>query len=124
MADLVTSQTIFSGPGKAIFAFTNVSDGTGESAVQKIDISALSGNPPHVRINKAWFNIYGMAVKVIFDHATDATSLVLQGDGEFNFSSFGGMTDPTTTDDTGDIFFTTVGHTSGDTYSIVMEIVW
>lgn len=124
MADAVTSQTIFSGPSKAIFGFTNVSDGTGESAVKKIDISTLDGNPPHVRINRVWYNTFGMAVKIIFDHATDDTVLVLQGDGQFHFDIFGGIPDPTSTIDTGDILFTTVGHTSGDTYSIVMEVVW
>ena len=45
MADTVTSQTIEDGPRTAILAFTNVSDGTGESAVTKIDVSALSSNP-------------------------------------------------------------------------------
>ena len=33
MADAVTSQTIFDGERKAIMKFTNVSDGTGETAV-------------------------------------------------------------------------------------------
>ena len=45
MADTVTSQTIEDGPRTAIFAFTNVSDGTGESAVTKIDVSSLSKDP-------------------------------------------------------------------------------
>lgn len=45
MADAVTTQTIQDGPSTAIFRFTNVSDGTGESAVAKIDVSALSKDP-------------------------------------------------------------------------------
>lgn len=36
MADAVASQTIQDGPRKAIFKFTNVSDGTGESAVKRL----------------------------------------------------------------------------------------
>ena len=39
MADAVTSQTIQDGERKAILKFTNISDGTGESAVTKIDVS-------------------------------------------------------------------------------------
>jgi hypothetical protein len=124
MADTVTSQTIFSGPNKAIFGFTNVSDGTGESAVKKIDISTLTGNPSYVRVNRIWYNTFGMAVKIIYDHTADDTVLVLQGDGQFDFNRFGGIPDPASGGDTGDILFTTVGHTAGDTYSIVMEVVW
>ena len=42
MADAVTSQTIIDGPKTAVLKFTNVSDGTGESAVKKVDVSALA----------------------------------------------------------------------------------
>ena len=44
MADAVASQTIQDGERKAILRFTNVSDGTGESAVKKVDVSALASN--------------------------------------------------------------------------------
>ena len=42
MADAVTSQTIVDGQKTAVLKFTNISDGTGESAVAKVDVSALS----------------------------------------------------------------------------------
>ena len=42
MVDVVTSQTIFDGERKAVMKFTNVSDGTGETAVLKVDVSALN----------------------------------------------------------------------------------
>ena len=42
MADAVTSQTIQDGERVAVMRFTNVSDGTGESAVKKVDVSALN----------------------------------------------------------------------------------
>ena len=44
MADAVTSQTIQDGERKAVLKFTNASDGTGESAVKKVDVSALESN--------------------------------------------------------------------------------
>ena len=44
MADAVTSQTIQDGERKAVLKFTNASDGTGESAVKKVDVSALTSN--------------------------------------------------------------------------------
>ena len=48
MADLVTSQKLIDTETKTVYKFTNVSDGTGESDVKKIDLSSL---------NWAWYNI-------------------------------------------------------------------
>ena len=44
MADTVTSQTIQDGERLAILKFTNESDGTGESSVKKVDVSALKAD--------------------------------------------------------------------------------
>ena len=70
MADAVASQTIQDGPKTAIFRFTNVSDGTGESAVVKVDASALSEDPvtkkacTSVSIECIWYSTIGMGVKI------------------------------------------------------------
>lgn len=122
MADAVTSQTLYSGPRRVVMGFTNLSDGTGESAVTKVDISGLPGAPTAVKINRVWYNTSGMSVTVAFDHTANDTVLVLQGDGHMDFTAFGGMKDPASAGDTGDILFTTTGHTAGDSYSIVLEI--
>lgn len=132
MADLVTSQTLFSqtvkrgadGRYHGRFVFTNVSDGSGESAVAKIDISTLQGAPTAIRIERVRFNINGIIVKIGFDHTTDQFVLVLSGDGDLDFSLGGGIPDPGGAGDTGDVIFTTVGHSSGDSYNIVMDISW
>ena len=42
MADAVTSQTLQDGDKSVVMKFTNISDGTGESAVKKVDVSALA----------------------------------------------------------------------------------
>ena len=42
MADTVTSQTIEDTPHKLVMKFTNTSDGSGESAVKKVDVSAFT----------------------------------------------------------------------------------
>ena len=42
MADAVTSQTLLDTEKKAIFKFTNISDGSGEANVKKIDVSTLT----------------------------------------------------------------------------------
>ena len=41
MADAVTSTTLLDSDRLAIIQLTNTSDGTGESAVVKVDVSAL-----------------------------------------------------------------------------------
>ena len=42
MADAVTSQTLQDGDKSVVMKFTNISDGSGESAVKKVDVSALA----------------------------------------------------------------------------------
>ena len=44
MADAVTSQTIQDGDRIAVMKFTNISDGSGESGVAKVDVSALQAS--------------------------------------------------------------------------------
>ena len=44
MADAVTSTTILDSDKDFIVQLTNVSDGTGESAVAKVDVSALKSS--------------------------------------------------------------------------------
>jgi hypothetical protein len=131
MADAVATQTIQDGGQTAIFRFTNVSDGTGESAVTKIDVSALTTNPvtkmscDSVSIEKIWFSNIGMGVKIYFDASTDVLVIQLPADwtDELDFSEFSGIPDNAGSGTTGDIQFTTVGHSSGDSYTIVMKVI-
>ncbi|MAL11345.1 MAG: hypothetical protein CMF74_17010, partial [Maricaulis sp.] len=65
MADAVTATTVEDGPREAVFYLTNTSDGTGESAVTKVDVSALSSLQDGtactgVRIKKITFTNVGM----------------------------------------------------------------
>lgn len=122
MADAVTSQTLYDGERTAVLKFTNISDGTGESAVLKVDASTLSGAPTDLKIERIWYAVAGMVVNVLWDATTDVTALVLQGDGFMDLSCFGGLDNNSGSGKTGDIRFTTVGHTSGDSYSIIMEL--
>lgn len=124
MADTVTSQTLYNSANRTVRAFTNVSDGTGESAVAKIDISGLTGAPTKIKINRVQYDCNGMAVKVAFDHDTDDTVLVLSGQGCFDFRDCGGLHDPASTGGTGDILFTTIGHAANDTYTVVLDVEW
>lgn len=130
MADAVTSQTLFDGERMAIMKFTNVSDGTGESAVLKVDVSALSSSASGnacdgVTIKKIYASTAGMGVNILWDATTDVTAFVVGADGSYtwDFSEIGGLTNNAGAGKTGDVMFTTIGATSGDTYSIVLEMV-
>ena len=76
MADTVASQTIVDGPKYAVLKFTNVSDGTGESAVTKVDVSALATSTDgttctSVVIERLWWQCIGMKVQILFDATSD-----------------------------------------------------
>lgn len=122
MADAVSSQTLVDGARNTVMKFTNTSDGSGEAAVTKVDVSALSGAPSRVRIDKIHYNVTGMVVRLLWDATTDVTILDLQGDGCFDASAFGGLYNNAGTGVNGDILLTTIGHTSGDSYSIILEM--
>ena len=123
-ADAVTISTQTLGSNRAIIAYTNISDGTGEAAVSKLTIAALQGAPTKVRINKVWWITSGMDVRILFDHTTDDHVMTLSGYGEADFSRFGGIKDPSSAGGTGNILFTTVGHTAGDSYTVVIEVTY
>tara|TARA_R100001440_G_scaffold10266_5_gene18791 strand:+ start:1352 stop:1756 length:405 start_codon:yes stop_codon:yes gene_type:complete len=129
MADAVTSQTIIDGSSKAVLKFTNVSDGTGESAVTKVDVSALSNNSlgqacTGATIEKIWWQCNGMKVKILFDATSDVFCIELgeNQSGYHDYSIFGGLPNNAGSGKTGDIQFTTVGHSSADTYTVILQV--
>jgi hypothetical protein len=129
MADAVTATTVEDGPRKAVFYLTNTSDGTGEAAVTKIDVSALSSLQDGtactgVRIQKIIFTNVGMGVKLLWDASTDVIAAQLPADysDTLDYSDMSGLPNVAASGgNTGDIQLTTVGHSSGDTYSIVIH---
>jgi len=129
MADAVTTQILVDDTRRAVFKFTNISDGTGETGVVKIDVSALEayqGRPcTSVAIQTLDAITVGMGVNLLWDATTDALCLTL-GENDFvsfNFARFGGLTNNAGTGKTGDLLFTTVGAGSGDKYTVVMEVL-
>jgi hypothetical protein len=130
MADAVTSQTIQDGERKAVLKFTNVSDGSGESAVKKVDVSALGANLrgeacTSVTINKIWWQCVGMSVNIDFDATSNVMAIGLSPDsnGYHDYSNFSGLPNNAGSGKTGDLDFTTTGAGSGDTYMIVLELI-
>ena len=60
---------------------------------------------------------------VAFDASTDDTALLLNGDTDYDFSSFGGITNPKSTGVTGDIKITIPVQTANDSTFIMLECI-
>ena len=129
MADAVASQTLVDDNRRAVIKLTNISDGTGESAVTKVDVSGLATNEGRtctgVTIEKIWWQCVGMKVNILFDASTDVLAIQLgeNQSGDHDYSAFGGLPNNAGSGVTGDIKFTTVGHSSGDTYTIILSLI-
>lgn len=128
MADAVTSQIIFDGERKAVMKFTNVSDGTGETGVLKVDVSALNANAlgqacTGVTLERVHVSINGMSVSILWDATTDVPAFIAApGVYSFDFDKFQ-IPNDAGTGKNGDVLFTTIGATAGDTYTIILEMV-
>ena len=134
MADAVTSQTLSDGDRIAVMKFTNLSDGSGESSVAKVDVSALAANSAGeecalASIEQIWYDIGGMRVALEWNATTNVVAAVLGGSaaagnvsGHMDFRSFGGIKNTLASGYDGDIDLTTHGHTNHDHYTIVLEV--
>ena len=134
MADAVTSQTLSDGDRIAVMKFTNLSDGSGESSVNKVDISALAASnagltPSRATIEQIWYDIGGMRVALEWNATTNVVAAVLGGSaaagnvsGHMDFRSFGGIKNNAGGGINGDIDLTTHGHTAHDHYTIVLQL--
>ena len=131
MADAVTSTTISDGTHKAVIQLTNLSDGTGEDAVNKIDVSGLTAREDgtacsSVLIEKVSHSIIGFTqVQLLFDATANTIALGLAQDsnGHMDFRDFGGLRNTAGSGKTGDILLTTIGASSNDSYVIVLELI-
>ena len=131
MADAVTTTTIQDGDRIAVIQLTNTSDGNGESAVTKVDVSALQPNNfgkacTGVRLAKICYSTFGMSAKLLWVATTNTICWDLNenyADSE-DFTEFGGLVNTAAAGGkTGDIALTTTGHASGDSYVIVLTVI-
>jgi len=128
MADTVTTQTLVDTSGvKYVIKLTNISDGTGETDVTKVDSSTTTfmtedGNR---KIAKVWFSVNTSnsksAVELKWAGATNATALFLSGQGFFDLREAGDEITNNATTPTGDVLLSTRNFASGDNYSLVIE---
>ena len=128
MADTVTTQTIADTSGvKFVAKLTNLSDGTGETLVKKVDASELTfmtedGNRTIARV---YYSINTSdrksAVELIWDGVTNSTALFLSGQGFLDFRTDGNSIPNSATTPTGDVLLSTRNFVSGDNYTILVE---
>lgn len=122
MADAVTNTTIYESATDLEIVLTNISDGTGESAVTKVDVSALSPACDEVALVRVDYATDGMAVRLLWDATSDVLAALLPSSqhGHMNFAKGwrGCLRNNAGSGKTGDVQLTTVGATSGDTYWI------
>jgi len=127
MADAVSTRVLLNTGDTYVVLLHNLSDGTGESAVVKVDKSTLinadGAVPSKLRIMAVQHNIQGFPyVKLAFDATTDDTALILSGDGRWCLEQYGGLKDPASTGATGDIVLTAPAGASTGSYSILLHI--
>lgn len=133
MADAVTTVVVSDSDKEYTVHLTNISDGTGESAVVKVDISTLTAEdgaaPASLDILEARWNIQGFAsVRILWGTASAVVALALSGNGfedfrgSFGNQAFGGLKDPRTATGERDILLTTNGAVSGATYDITLRL--
>ena len=128
MADAVSTQTIADTSGvKYVSKLTNISDGTGETLINKVDSSELTfmtedGNRTIARVYWSVNTANSKsAVELVWDGVTNATALVLSGQGFMDFRTDGNSIPNNSTTPTGDVLLSTKNFASGDNYTIVVE---
>jgi hypothetical protein len=129
MADTFTEKVIEDGPRKFVKSFAYTYVDSGQTAVMAVDVSELAALQDgtvcsNLHINKIWFSTIGLSLKILWDASADTLAVELPSgyQGDFDFSSFGGLVNSATSP-TGDLRFTTVGHGAGDTYTVVLECI-
>ena len=128
MADTVLNTTVFDGAKKLITHYNVVSDSTG-GTTKIVDVSALTSNNGKtcktVRLNKIHFNVSVTApvdaIRMLWDADTDVVFQTLNGEMEYDYSSFGGLKNTEATNFTGDVNVTLPACSDGDSATIVCE---
>lgn len=127
MADTVDTITLFSGTRRKVYRLLGWSDGTGETAVVKVDKSTLTnGNgvePTKIGIEWIEWDVQGFAnVKLLWDNTADDEIMSMSGRGEKDFREVGGLWGATSAT-TGDILLTSPAAAATGTYDIVVSVL-
>lgn len=128
MSDTVSVLQLADTTGvKYVTKLTNISDGTGESLVEKITSAdetfmTSDGNRKISRIN--WsintLNRNG-GVEILWEGDTNATACILSGQGVWDLRTPSNEITNNATTPTGDVLLSTKNFSNGDSYTIVIE---
>ena len=134
MADVVTSQTLVDTTGtKTVMKFTNMSDGSGETLVTKMDASALTfmTEDGTKSLAKIWWAINTTngksGVELLWAGTTNSTIGFFSGTGYHDYFTSGNSipnnaTLTANTSPAGDVLISTKGFVAGDNYTIILEV--
>ena len=128
MADAVTTQTIADTSGvKYVIKMTNISDGTGETLVKKVDASELTfmSEDGNRKIARLWYSVNTSnpksAVEIVWDGATNSTAVMLGGNGYLDLRTAGNEIANDATTPSGDVLVSTKNFAIGDNYTKIVE---
>ena len=122
MVDTVATQIIQDGPRNTVVKLTSLSDGTGETAVVKVNAAALSPVPARLTVEKIDYDCSNMQCTLLWEGTPNVTIATLSGgQNSLDFRESGGlsMTGPGAT---GNILLTTISAGNNDTYAIVLHL--
>ena len=129
MADTVLNTTVFDGAKKLITHYNVVSDSTG-GTTKIVDVSELASNNGKtcktVRLNKVSFNVSVTApvdaLRMDWDNSgTNSVFQTLNGEMEYDYSSFGGLKNTKASGYSGDVNIVLPACTAGDNATVVCE---
>ena len=127
MADTVSTQTLTDTTGvKFAVKMTNISDGTGENLVTKVDASntTFMTEDGERKISKIFWSVNTQSgkssVELIWDGATNATAVSLSGQGFWDLRADGNEIVNNATTPTGDVLLSTKNFANGDNYTILV----
>jgi hypothetical protein len=127
MADVNDKLVQINGSRRYVARCYNVYADTG-GAVILVDKSTLIGvegvAPSKLVLEEISWDIQGYtSVKLAWDHTTDDEIIILgAGSGSMSWKDVGGLVDPGSAGDTGDILATTSGTTVGSSYTITLVV--
>ena len=138
MADVVTSQTLVDTTGtKTVVKLTNMSDGSGETLVTKMDASALTFMTEDATksVAKIWWSVNttngksGVELLWAGSGTSSANSTIgfFSGSGYWDLYTAGNSipnnaTLTANTSPAGDLLLSTKGFVAGDNYTLVIEV--
>ena len=128
MADIVSTQVLSDTSGvKYVAKMTNISDGSGDSLVKKIDASSATfmTEDGSRKIAKIWWSVNttksNASVELVWGGETNATAMLLNGQGYWDLRTAGNEIINNATTPTGDVLLSTRDFVVGDNYTILVE---